>query len=129
MTRDLDKKKYLGYLTKAENSLKISTIALKEEAYDTAVMDAVHSGINAVDALTTYFLGKRSSGQHSDPLSLTKSILTPQEQTDIEKQYKFLISLKNASEYQPDLMTSKDAENSIKYAERVLAKVKAKLPK
>lgn len=129
MTRDLDKKKYFGYLTKAENSLKISTIALKEEAYDTAVMDAVHSGINAVDALTTYFLGKRSSGQHSDPLSLTKSILTPQEQTDIEKQYKFLISLKNASEYQPDLMTSKDAENSIKYAERVLAKVKAKLPK
>jgi uncharacterized protein (UPF0332 family) len=129
MTRDLDKKKYLGYLTKAENSLKISTIAFKEEAYDTAVMDAVHSGINAVDALTTYFLGKRSSGQHSDPLSLTKSILTPQEQTDIEKQYKFLISLKNASEYQPDLMTSKDAENSIKYAERVLAKVKAKLLK
>lgn len=128
MTRDLDKKKYTGYLTKAENSLRISAIALKEKAYDTAVMDAVHSGINAVDALTTYFLGKRSSGQHSDPLSLTKSILAPQEQTDMERQYKSLISLKNASEYQPDLMTPKDAENSIKCAERILAKVKARLP-
>lgn len=129
MTRDLDKQKYVGYITKAENSLKISKIALTEGAYDAAVMNAVHSAINALDALTTYFLGKRSSGQHADPPSLTKSILTPQEQGEIEKQYKSLISLKNASEYQPDMMSPKEAENSIKWAERILDKIKVKLPK
>ncbi|HEY8110449.1 MAG TPA: hypothetical protein VIG05_06255, partial [Candidatus Nitrosotenuis sp.] len=93
------------------------------------VMNAVHSAINALDALTTYFLGKRSSGQHADPPSLTKSILAPQEQGEIEKQYKSLISLKNASEYQPDMMSPKEAENSIKWAERILDKIKVKLPK
>lgn len=128
MTRDLDKGKYVGYLAKAENSLKVSKIALREGAYDAAVMNAVHSAINALDALTTYFLGKRSSGQHANPPSLTKSILTPQEQDDIEKQYKSLISLKNASEYQPDMMKPREAENSIKVAERILDKVRIKLP-
>lgn len=67
MTRDLDKQKYVGYVKKAENSLRISKIALKEGAYDAAVMNAVHSAISALDALTTYSLGKRSSGQHADP--------------------------------------------------------------
>jgi HEPN domain-containing protein len=129
MTRDLDKGKYVGYLTNAENSLKVSKIALKEGAYDAAVMNAVHGAINALDALTTYFLGKRSSGQHANPPTLTKSIFTPQKQGDIEKQYKSLISLKNASEYQPDMMNSKEAENSVKAAERILTKVKTKLQK
>lgn len=129
MARDLDKRKYGGYITKAENSLRISKIALQEGAYDAAVMNAIHSAINALDAFTTYFLGKRASGSHTDSLLLTKAILTTQEQGDIEKQYKSLISLKNASEYQPDMMSPKDAENSIKLAERIFDKVKTKLPK
>lgn len=53
MTRAVDQSKAVNYLTKAENSLHIARIALKEKAYDTAVMDAVHSSINALDALTT----------------------------------------------------------------------------
>ena len=114
-------------ITKAENSLKISKIALNEKAYDAAVVSAIHSGINAIDALTTCFLGKRSSGQHTDFIPLVKAILDPQGQHDIEKQYKLLLSLKNSSEYQPDLMSLKDAEDSIKSAQRILDKVKAKL--
>lgn len=129
MTRNLDKSKYTVYVTKAENSLKISKIALGEKAYDAAVMNAVHSSINAVDALTTYFLGKRASGSHTDVLLLTKQVLTPQEQTDLEKQYKSLIELKNTSEYQPNMLSLKEAENSIKSAQRIFDKVKMKLPK
>ncbi len=41
MARDLDKRKYGGYIIKAENSLRISKIALKEGAYDAAVMNAI----------------------------------------------------------------------------------------
>lgn len=129
MTRDLDKRKFDGYITKAENSLRISKIALKEKAYDAAVMNAVHSSISALDALTAYFLGKRASGSHTDVLSLTRGILGAKEQNDVEKQYKLLIGLKNASEYQPDLMSAQEAENSVKLAQRILDKVKANLPK
>lgn len=127
MTRDVDSKKASGYITKATNSLEIAKIALQKEAFDNAVMSAVHSSINALDALTTYFLGKRASGSHTDVLLLTKGIFSAQEQSDVEKQYKSLIGLKNTSEYQPDLMSRKEAEGSIRSAERILAKVKAKL--
>ncbi len=41
MTRFVDQSKAANYLIKAENSLRIAKIALKEKAYDTAVMDAV----------------------------------------------------------------------------------------
>jgi uncharacterized protein (UPF0332 family) len=127
MTRDLDKERYIGYVIKAENSLRIAKLALNEKAYDAAVVNAIHSGINSVDALTTCFLGKRSSGKHTDFSPLIKAILEPKEQNDIEKQYKALLRLKNESEYQPDFMSLKDAEDSIKSAERILGKVKAKL--
>lgn len=127
MTRAADSKKAINYLTKAENSLRMAKIAMEQKAYDNAVMSAIHSAINALDALTTYRLNKRSSGSHTDVLSLTKEIFTTREQNDVEKQFKSLINLKNASEYQPDMMSPKEAENSVKAAERILAKVKAKL--
>jgi len=127
MTRSVDQSKAANYLTKAENSLRIAKIALREKAYDTAVMDAVHSSINALDALTTLYGGKRSSGQHSDVLKLIKGILTNEEFEYVEKQFSALIGRKNESEYQPTLMNDKDAEDAIRRAERILSKVKAKL--
>jgi hypothetical protein len=66
-------------LTKAENSLRMVKIAIQEKAYDNAVMSAVHSAVNALDALTVSNLGKRASGTHTDVLSLMKGILEPSE--------------------------------------------------
>lgn len=129
MTRAVDSKKAGNYLTKADNSLHMAKLAMEQKAYDNAVMSAIHSAINALDALTTYHLSKRSSGSHTDVLSLTKEIFTTQEQKDVEKQFKLLIGLKNASEYQPEMMSPKEAENSVKTAERILVKVKTKLQK
>lgn len=127
MTRDVDFQKYVNYITKAENSLQLAKIALERKAFDSAVMNCVHSAINALDALTTFHLNKRASGSHTDVLSLVKGILADQEFKDIERQFSSLLSLKNASEYQPDLMNSNQAEDSIKWAERILNKVKTKL--
>ena len=127
MTRSVDQSKATNYLIKAENSLRIAKIALKENAYDTAVMNAIHSSINALDALTTFFSRKRSSGQHTDVLNLIKGILTNDEFEYVKKQFSGLISRKNESEYEPTLMNDKDAEDAIIRAERILAKVKAKL--
>lgn len=129
MTRPVDSKKAINYLMKAENSLRMAKIAIEQQAYDNAVMSSIHGTINALDALTTYCLQKRSSGQHTDALSLTREIFSAQEQNDVERQFKLLLGLKNASEYQPEMMSQKDAENSLKLAERILAKVKTKLQK
>lgn len=90
-------------------------------------LSAIHSAINALDALTTSYLGKRSSGQHTEVLSLIKGIFQSQEYGEISKQFTSLLSLKNESEYQPNLLKDSDAENSIKWAERILTKVQAKI--
>ncbi len=127
MARSIDRKKSTGYITKAENSLHISKIAIKEGAYDAAVMNSVHGAINSLDALTTYFVGKRASGIHTEVLSLIKGILAAREYEEIQKQFNTLLGMKNASEYQPDLMSLKDAESAIKLAERIFEKVKSKI--
>lgn len=127
MTRDVDSQKHVNYITKAENSLHMAKIALEQKAYDNAVMSCVHSAINALDALTTFHLNKRASGSHTDVLSLVKGILTGSEYEDIKRQFSSLLGLKNASEYQPYLMSPKDAQDSVKWAERILNKVKKKL--
>ena len=127
MTRFVDQSKAKNYLIKAENSLLVAKIAISEKAYDTAVMNAVHSSINALDALTTLYSGKRSSGQHTDVLNLIKGILTSDEFEYIKKQFSGLISRKNESEYQPTLMNYKDAEDAVVRAERILGKIRPKL--
>src|SRR5438445_13771762 len=108
MARGIERKKATGYITKAENSLHISKIAIKEAAYDAAVMNAVHSAINSLDALTTYFVGERASGQHTEVLSLIKGILVQKEYEETQRQYNTLLGMKNESQYQPDLMSLKE---------------------
>ena len=123
----IDPAKSSNYLTKAENSLRIAKIALEQEAYDNAIMSSIHSAINSLDALTTSCLGKRASGSHNDVVTLIKGIFSEKERLDISRQFTTLLSLKNTSEYQPDLMKKSDAESSIVNAERIFTKVKAKL--
>lgn len=86
-----------------------------------------YSAINTLDALTVSYLGKRASGAHTDVLSLLKEILNTNEYDEVRKQFGSLLSMKNASEYQPDLMSSTDAEKSVKWAERIVNRVKTKL--
>lgn len=123
----IDPSKAKGYMTKAERSLEMAKIAFEKGAYDNAVMSAIHNAINSLDALTTSHLRKRSSGQHTEVLSLIKGIFQSQEYAEISNQFTSLLSLKNASEYQPNLMKEEDANNSIKWAERILSKVRAKI--
>ncbi len=90
-------------------------------------MNAVHSAINSLDASTTYFVGKRASGVHTEVLSIIKGILAQREYEETQKQFNTLLGMKNESEYQADLMNSKDAESAIKLAERIFEKVKTKI--
>lgn len=129
MTKPIDHKKSQNYLTKAENLLEVAKYAFSQKKYDAAVINAVHSSINTLDAFTTHEKGLRATGEHKEILLLIKSVLTPKEYDDIKKQFTSLLELKNAAEYQPDFMSSEEAKNSLKWAERILTKVKTKLQK
>jgi len=127
MPRSVDPSKAANYVIKAEELLKTANDSLANKRYNSAVTNAIHSSINALDALAVKFKGNRGSDDHTEVLELVKGILSPPQHEDIKKQFTFLISKKNASEYQPDLMTEKDANEAIKWAERILSKVNAKL--
>lgn len=126
MARSVDPSKAQNYVVKAEELLKTANDSLSSQRYNSAVTNAIHSAINALDALTTKFKGKRGSDDHTEVLSLVQGILSSIEYDEIKKQFVSLISKKNVSEYQPDLMDEKDAGEAIKWAERILSKVKAK---
>lgn len=127
MTRDIDPKKASSYITKSEEFLEMAKLAVQNAKYTSAVTSAIHSAISALDALTTSYKGKRASDDHTEVLSLVQGIFTPQEYQEIKRQFTSLMDKKNASEYQPDLMDPKDAQDSVKWAERILDKVKKKL--
>jgi HEPN domain-containing protein len=127
VTRPVDSGKAANYLKKADGSLRMARIAIKEGEYDSAVMSAVHSAINSLGGLTTFYLGKRSSGAHTDVMALVRGIFGPEEYLDVQKQFTSLLSMKNASEYQPDLMSRDEAEKAVKWAERIAGRVKEKV--
>jgi uncharacterized protein (UPF0332 family) len=127
MSRKVDQKLYVNYLTKAEQSLHTAELALSVDAFDAAVGNAIHSAINTLDSLTVYSIGKRAADDHSNVLSLVKPILG-KDYNDIEKQFGALIELKNSVEYQPYFASAKNARLSISRARRILEKVKTKLP-
>jgi HEPN domain-containing protein len=127
MAKLVDPTKALNYILKAEELLATANDSLKSKRYNSAVTNAVHSSINAFDALTTKFKGKRGSDDHTEVLSLAQGILPSPQYEEIKKQFVSLINKKNTSEYQPDLMDEGDAREAIKWAERILTKVKDKL--
>lgn len=107
MAKPVDPSKASNYIVKAEEALTTATESLKNKRYNSAVINAVHSGINSLDALTTKFKGKRGTDDHTEVLSLVKGILAASEYEDISKQFVALINMKNTSEYQPDLMNQR----------------------
>ncbi|MHB2035206.1 MAG: hypothetical protein ACYCPW_00480 [Nitrososphaerales archaeon] len=58
---------------------------------------------------------------------MIKPILSTTEYSDTSKQFSSLLSMKNASEYQPDLMGKNEAERSVVWAERILERIRQKM--
>ncbi len=127
MARSVDPSKAPNYIVKSEEFLRTANDSLKNNMYNSAVTNAVHAGISALDALTCLFKGKRGSDDHHEAISLVQGILPSREYEDIRRQFENLINKKNASEYQPDLMKLEDAQEAIRWAERILTKAKTKI--
>ena len=125
--RGVDPSEATNYLTKSEEFLEMAKLAAQNAKYNSAVTGAVHSAISALDALTTSYKGRRASDDHTQALSLVKGIFSPQEYREIKRQFTSLIDKKNAAEYQPDLMEPNDAQDSVKWAERIVSRVKKRL--
>ena len=63
MARSVDPSKAPNYIIKSEELLETANDSLNNGRYNSAVINAVHSSINALDALTAKFKGKRGSDE------------------------------------------------------------------
>ena len=128
MSKPVSKSLYRNYLQKAEEMLDVAEYAAKQSKNNAAVTASVHCAINAIDALSVFYLGKRHSGGHEGAVGAVKGVVDASEFRDMSKQYGGLIALKNEAEYQPDLMKSSQARDAVTKAGRILSKVRQKLP-
>ncbi len=128
MSKPVNKSLYRNYLQKAEEMLDVAEYAVKQSKNNAAVTASVHCAINAIDALSVFYLGKRHSGGHEGAVDAVKGAVDPSEFKELSKQFGGLIALKNEAEYQPDLMNHTQARDAVIKAGRILSKVRQKLP-
>ena len=97
--------------------------------WNACVINAVHCGICAVDALCINQLGRRHSGtQHGEASRLMEGLnFDDKELKDKIKQYSALIAIKALAEYRDQLMDKKDADKAKKNCERLYLWVKKTL--
>ena len=126
-TRNVEKHLYTNYLKKAEEFMNACNDSFLKEEWDASVINAIHSGISASDALTIFFKGVRHAGErHEDVIQLLNT-LDLYDINDKNRHILNLLSVKNKSEYEETLMTRKNAKDAKRSAERFLSYVKETL--
>ncbi|MGQ9597550.1 MAG: HEPN domain-containing protein [Thermoproteota archaeon] len=118
-------------MRKAEECLTTASECLKTGRWNAAVINAVHCGISACDALTVFMLGIRHAGErHEDAISLLQAVDLPKDiLTAKSKQLSRLLGVKNIAEYEERLMDEDDAREAVRDAERFLGWVREFLSK
>jgi HEPN domain-containing protein len=127
VVRPVDKKLYRNYLQKAEEMLEMARYGVTTSKNNATVVASIHCAINAMDALSIFYFGKRQSGEHENAVDLVRGALSEGEFKEVAKQFGGLIELKNQAEYQPDLLSQRQAADAVRRADRILSKVKEKL--
>ncbi|NOR21860.1 MAG: HEPN domain-containing protein [Candidatus Aminicenantes bacterium] len=125
----MSKEEYKKFLKKADEFFEIMQQSLKNEKWNAAGLNAIHTGISANDALLTFHFGLRSiSPKHDDAVKLLISMMK-RDDTEIKaKHLRRLISVKNLVEYDGTLLSRREAESVAKHAERFLVWVRSLLP-
>jgi len=129
--RHIDKSLFRNYLRKSEECLDTASECLRTSRWNAAVINAVHCGISASDALTVFMLGVRHAGErHEDAISLLQTVSLPKDVlTAKSRQLSRLLGVKNAAEYEERLMNENDAREAVRDAERFFSWVKEYLSK
>lgn len=127
--RDTDRSEYRSYLKVAQEYLESAKDNFAKGRFIPACGDAVHSVIAAGDALTIFFLGRRSAAQsHIDSIHLLKQVAPADE--DLGNQithYQRILGLKDSAEYGGGNVDRNDAESAVRGAERFLSFVQKRL--
>ena len=129
-TRTVRKEIYKKYLVKSEEFLRAANDSFRRGDYDACTSAAVHSAINAVDALTSFYLQMRHAGEsHGDVMMLVRRVqLSPREIDRLTNHYSAMLKTKNIAEYEDRLLNGKEAEAVLKHLYRLRSMILSALP-
>jgi hypothetical protein len=106
-------------------------VSLESLRWNSAAVNAVHSGINATDALTVFMVGVRHAGErHEDAVTVLQSLNLPRSILEAKShQLTRLLSIKNIAEYEDRLIKENEASEAVRNAKRYLEWVEGVLEK
>jgi len=110
------------YLDKADQFVKAAQSELERKRYDSALLNAVHSGISSTDSVTTALLGRRSTDPDHDRAVdlLEEAAGSASEIKAKSRQVRSLLARKNVVEYESRPATAQDARDGVERATRIL---------
>lgn len=129
--RDVDKFRYGLFLKKAEEFRLEMVHAGENGRWNALGLNGIHCMISSCDALTTYFLGKRSAGErHEDVAALLSEIqdIDPALRREKVAQVLSVLGPKTRVEYESDLFTEAEARTLGKQVGRFYEWAKRVLP-
>ncbi len=122
-TTEVPRREAHSYSAKAREFSNAGETALAEGLYDAALLNAVHAGISAADAVCVALAGRRSADpDHRRAIELLEQVAgrSPDAVAKI-KQLRLLLAKKNVVEYESRRTTAKEARESTARAERLVS--------
>lgn len=127
-TEHLDKRNYRTYLQRASECAQLMDDASQRGLWGGALVNAVHCAISACDAVTTYYLGERSSGQrHTDVVFLLQRSAAPEAVSQVRR-VQAILSKKSEIEYGATELPASRTRQVIEDAHAVLSWARRILP-
>lgn len=106
-----------AYTSKAQEYADAAASELEAQRFIAATSLAIHTAINAADALCGARLGKSAAGEdHQQVLTLLKQ--AGPDGTALEKDLRRLLPLKTKAEYEPDDIAAGTATKAVERAQR-----------
>lgn len=127
--RKIDKNYYKIYLEKADEFFRIMKYAQSQNLWTATGLNGVHCAISACDAITSFYLGERStSTRHEDVVISLRKIGIRNIENKI-KQILSILSVKNLVEYEAREFRRSDALKIATQVERLYTWAEESLPK
>lgn len=110
------------HLAKAEQFLDAARHAIANQRHDAGMLNAIHAGISAADAVTVALAGERSADpDHRRAVTLLEEVAGDSEPVRLRaRQLLMLIEKKNAVEYESRRASGDEARQAVDRASRIV---------
>ncbi len=124
MAKEVGKREANNYLVQAEEFLVSARENIESDRYNVAGFNAIQAIINANDALTVYFLGRRASKDHREALKFHADVVKIINDSSQRGRLKEAISQRASVGYTAITISKRDSEKLVKNAVRFVDWVK-----